>query len=171
MTEGETETSQTIEPQAIITATPIEDKASKGETAIERLKGIQENVGQMFELAKEEGTLVNEFFNTLATVLKPFCEVLEVAVSSLPKIYQTRAIKAFLDRHGRLILVNKNGEVETLDLTEQRNHDVVVAIVDDVVAKLETLLNAQRSKVEKRVKFLTSVTKELQKIAKVFAEI
>lgn len=166
------EVGEVVEPQAIVDASVVEEKKkSAGENALENLKMLQENFGQMLELSKEEANLIGEFFKALAVVLKPFCETLEISVSSLPRSYQARASKAFLDKNGRLIIVYKSGEVETLNLMEHKNHSIVIEVVDEVMAKLGALVNSQRSKIEKRVKILMPITKELQKVAKVFAEL
>ncbi|MBC7130017.1 hypothetical protein H5T51_02200, partial [Candidatus Bathyarchaeota archaeon] len=121
--------------------------------------------------AKEEADLVQELFNSLSVVLKPFCETLEISISKLPEKYRDRLNKAFLDRNGRLILVYKNDEVEVLDLKDGKNREIVSEIVDDLLSKLAELVSRQRSKIEKRVKVLLPITKEMQKAAKVFEEL
>lgn len=168
---GETVESSQAESQMVDVAVIDGSGKSVGEGALDRLRMVLENVGQMFELFKEESGLVSEFFNALAVVMRPFCEVLEVSVSSLPKSFQVKAGRAFLDGNGRLIIVKKSGEVETLNLMERKNRDVVIEIIDDVMAKLGDMITAYKSKVEKRVKVLMSVTKELQSVAKVFEEL
>ena len=77
---------------------------------------------------------------------------------------------AYLYPTGQLVLVYKNGEVEILNLADQENHGILIQITSDVMMKLKMIINSCKSKTEKRVKFLMSVTKELQKVAKVFAD-
>lgn len=141
------------------------------ETPKEQLRTVQENLGHMCELAKEEASLVDELISTLAVVLKPFCETIEISTSKLPKRYQERLSKAFLDRNGRLILVYKNEEIEVLDLREKTNREIVTEIIDEILSKLATMVTRQRSKIEKRVKTLIPITKELQKVAKILEEL
>jgi len=141
------------------------------ETPREQLKIVQENLGHMCELAKEEADLVNELISTLAIVLKPFCETIEISTSKLPKGYQERLSKAFLDRNGRLILVYKDEEIEVLDLREKTNREIVTEIIDEILSKLAVMVTRQRSKIEKRVKALIPVAKELQKAAKILEEL
>lgn len=162
---------QNVEPQAVIEATPAkESKKVTAEEALEHLKEMQENVGQMSELAKEEENLVNEFFNLLVKILKPFCESLEISASSLPEKYSTQVSKAHLYLNGQLILSYKNGEVKILNLAQRENREILIEIAGDVLMQLEAIINSYRSKIEKRAKILMTMTKELQKVAKVFTE-
>jgi hypothetical protein len=164
-------TPQEAQPQAVIDATPapVSPKADEDETQAS-LKEMQENVGQMSELAKEEENLVKEFFSFLLKILKPLSKTLEISVSSLPENYKAQVNKAYLYPTGQLVLVYRNGEVEILNLADQENHGILIDITSDVMAKLKMVINSCRSKTEKRVKFLMSVTKELQKVAKVFTD-
>ncbi|MCS7115645.1 MAG: hypothetical protein RMJ15_06375 [Nitrososphaerota archaeon] len=171
MAEEKVEAGQMAESQTVNVAVIDGGEKSIGEEALERLKAVLENVGHMFELSKEESSLINEFFSALAVVMRPFCEVLEVSVSSLPKSFQAKAGRAFLDGNGQLIVVKKNGGVEILNLVERKNREVVVQIIDDVMAKLGDMIIEYKSRVEKRVKVLLSVTKELQSVAKIFEEL
>ncbi|MGB9959424.1 MAG: hypothetical protein ACPLKQ_02750 [Candidatus Bathyarchaeales archaeon] len=168
MSEENVEVSET---PTVIDVTVAEERISEGGNALEQLKVLQENLGQMLELSKEESDLIKEFFNLLTVVLKPFCESLEISISSLPIRYQTMASRSFLDRNGRLIIVDKNGGVETLNLLEHKNHSLVIDIMGEIIEKLGAMVNSQRSKIEKRVKILMPITKELQKVAKVFEEL
>lgn len=155
----------------IIVSTATEDEDQKvSEEALEFLKEIQENAGQISEIIKEEENLVAEFFNSLLKILRRFSEALQIPVSSLSKIYGKPLSKAYLYPNGQLVLVYENAEAELLNLTEQSNHDILVAIIGEIMMELRSLINSYRAKAEKRVKFLLSVTKELQKVAKVFAE-
>lgn len=140
------------------------------EQTAEVLKEIQENAGQVSELTSEEETLVREFFNFLVRILKPFGKTLEISASSLPESYNGRISKAYLYLTGQLVLVFTNGEVEILNLTDQENHQVLVEITGEVMIKLKAIVTSHKSKAEKRVKFLMSMTKGLQKVAEVFAE-
>jgi hypothetical protein len=151
-------------------STVVENK-KQGETEIaDALREMQENAGQIAELAKEEENLVTEFFSSLFSILKSFGKTLEISVASLPENYKTRTNKAYLYLTGQLVLVYTNGEVEILNLIEQENHDVLIEIAAEIMTKLKTVINASKSKTEKRVKFLMSITKELEKVAKAFSE-
>jgi hypothetical protein len=159
------------EPKAIIdVSSTVENKKITEEESLGFLKEMQENVGQMSELAKEEENLVKEFFNFLLKIMKPFSKTLEISVGSLPEAYDGRISRAYLYFTGQLVLVYKNGEVEILNLSDQENHEVLIEISGEIMMKLKTIITSYKSKAEKRVKFLMTVTKELQKVAKVFSE-
>jgi hypothetical protein len=156
---------------AIIDATPKKEKHELGEKeALDSLREMQENVGQMSELAKEEENLVKEFFNSLHLILKPFSKTLEISVLSLPENYIGRVNKAYMYLTGQLVLVYVNGEVEILNLADQENLNILIGITGEIMTKLKLMMDSHRVETEKRVKFLMSVTKELQKVAKIFSE-
>ncbi|MCK4434501.1 hypothetical protein KAU92_03340, partial [Candidatus Bathyarchaeota archaeon] len=78
--ESASPTTEEVTPKIIVDATP--PKESK--EAAEFLKDIQEKAGQISESEMEEDNLVNEFFNSLLKILKPFSKTIEIPVSSLP---------------------------------------------------------------------------------------
>jgi hypothetical protein len=162
-------TQKEAQPQAVIDATPTsETPKADEEGTLASLREMQENVGQMSELAKEEENLVKEFFDFLLRILKPLSKTLEISVSSLPRNYRGQVNKAYLYLTGQLVLVCNSGEVEILNLADQENHGILIEITSDVMMKLKMIIDSCKSETEKRVKFLMSVTKELQKVAKVF---
>lgn len=169
--ETATSTVDDVESQPIIDATPTteEQKITK-EEAVEFLKEIQGSAGQISEIVMEEENLVTEFFSSLLKILKPFGKTLEISVSSLPESYNERVGKSYLHFNGELVLVYKNGEIEILNLEDQKNHEILVEITGEIMQKLKLIINSYKSKIEKRVKFLMPITKELQKVAKVFSE-
>jgi len=158
-------------PPTTPTAQPAPQPPKSGEDGTtESLKDMQENAGQISELAKEEENLVTEFFSFLFKILKPFGKTVEISPSSLPESYKGRVNKSYLYLTGQLVLVYTNGDVEILNLGDQENHDLLVEITSEIMTKLKTVINLSKSKTEKRVRFLVSITKELQKVAKVFSE-
>jgi len=169
--ETATSTVDDVESQAIIDATPTtEEQKTTKEEAVEFLKEIQGSAGQISEIVMEEENLVTEFFSSLLKILKPFGKTLEISVSSLPEIYNERVGKSYLHFNGELVLVYKNGEIEILNLEDQKNHEILVEITGEIMQKLKSIINSYKSKIEKRIKFLMPITKELQKVAKVFSE-
>jgi len=68
------------------------------------------------------------------------------------------------------VLVYRNGQVEILNLPDKENHELLVEITGEIMAKLKTIIDSYKSETEKRVKFLMPITRELQKVAKVFSE-
>jgi len=50
-------------------------------------------------------------------------------------------------------------------LLDKLNRELLIIVVKDVMPKFKQLTSAQKRKVESRIKFLTAVTKELQRIS------
>ena len=48
-------------------------------------------------------------------------------------------------------------------MSEDKNRDLMMAVVGDVVPKFKSLTSMQKRKLENRIKLLSSVTKEIQK--------
>jgi hypothetical protein len=175
MTENQAQTAaataQNVEPKIVVDATPTPEKLKNGEEeAVGFLNEMQENAGQISELTAEEDNLVTKFFSSLLKILKPFGKTLEISASALPEGYRGRVIKAYLYLTGQLVLVYTSGEAEILNLADQENHDVLVEITGEIMLQLKSIINSYKSRIEKRVKFLMSITKDLQKIAEVFSE-
>jgi hypothetical protein len=143
---------------------------STTDSALESLREMLENIGQMSEMAKEEETLVADFFSFLTQILASFTKTLEISASALPQKYREQVGKAYLYLTGQLILVYRNGEAEILNLMEPDNYDILVEIAGEIMLKLKSVIDSYKSKTEKRVNFLLAITKELQKVATVFAE-
>jgi hypothetical protein len=61
--------------------------------------------------------------------------------------------------------------MESVDLTETKNRDLLIRVVIDVMPRFNNLISKRRSKIEERINFLSSVTKELQTIADSFETI
>lgn len=161
-------TVESSEPPVTIDST-IESGKSNDE-ALDFSREIQENAGQISEILKEEESIITEFFNTLLAILRKFNKSIEIWQSSLPKIHDKKLNKAYLYPDGQLVLVYESAEVELLNLKEQNNRELLVSIMGDIMAGLKAMINSYRASIEKRVKFLLSITKELQKVARVFAE-
>jgi hypothetical protein len=59
-----------------------------------------------------------------------------------------------------------DGHMILKNLLEEENRDLMTAVLEDVLPTLKKLFSAHREKVEGRMKFLSSVTKEVQKMAR-----
>jgi type III secretory pathway component EscS len=62
-----------------------------------------------------------------------------------------------------LVLQFEDGHLELKDLSEEKNRDIMMAVVGDIVPKFKSLTSMQKRKLENRIKLLSSVTKEIQK--------
>jgi hypothetical protein len=129
---------------------------------VESLKGAADDIGQISELSTEEKLIVAQFFNSLLKLMKPLSSAIPVSTSALP-IEIGNLSQAHIDPTGRLALSFEDGHFELKDLNEDRNRDLMIAVVGDVMPKFRGLTSAAKRRIENRIKFLSTVTKEMQK--------
>jgi hypothetical protein len=53
--------------------------------------------------------------------------------------------------------------MELKDLSEEKNRDLMMAVIEDVMPKFKGLASTRKRKLENRIKLLSSLTKEIQK--------
>jgi hypothetical protein len=128
------------------------------------LKSMADDVGQISELAAEEKLLVTELFKSLLKLMQPLTPSMPVSTSALPAEVGNVS-HAHIDPTGHLALVYEDGHLELKDLTKEQNRDLMIQVIQDVMPKFKNLTNAQKNKIESRIKFLSAVTKEVQKIS------
>jgi hypothetical protein len=128
------------------------------------LKSMADDVGQISELASEEKLLVTEFFTSLLKLMQPLTTSMPVSATALPAEVGN-VVQASIDPTGHLVLVHEDGHMELKDLAEERNRDLMVMVIKDVMPKFKSLTSMQKRKIEKRIKFLSAVTNEIQKIS------
>lgn len=138
------------------------------ENALKFLDGIREETGQISELMTEENMLVKEFFASLLKIMRPIVKTLPVSTSVFPEDWR-KVNQASLDVTGRLLVLFSDGKMGSIDLTEQKNRELLLRITYDIMPTLKRLITSHRQKIETRVKFMSSITKELQKTAKAFS--
>jgi len=56
-------------------------------------------------------------------------------------------------------------ENDIKDLSDEENRDLMMSVVSDILPKFKNLTTFQKRKLENRIKFLSTVTKEIQKSA------
>jgi hypothetical protein len=135
---------------------------------LDSLKSVQDDIGQICELMSEEKVLVSEFFESFLKLVQPIATTLPVSTSTLPRDMGDVA-QALVDPLGNLVLLYQDGYAKIENLREEKHRDLMVAIVKDTTPKIKLLINAHRQKVEERMKFLSSVTKEMQKVSRAFS--
>jgi hypothetical protein len=135
---------------------------------LDSLRSVQDDIGQICELMSEEKVLVAEFFESFLKLVQPLASTLPVSIATLPREMGDVA-QALVDPLGHLILLYEDGYAKIENLREEKYRDLVVSIVKDTMPKIRLLINANRHKIEDRMKFLSSVTKEMQKISKTFS--
>jgi len=162
--EGEAETSSN-ERGTTVTALP-----SSPEEVVESLKRLREDVGQISELSSEEGNLVRTFSLAFLKLMEPLAKNIPIDVEVLPRRLG-RVERANIIPNGQLVLLHQNGRMESVDLVEVVNRDLLITVVSDVLPKFKELVSERREKIEKRITFLSEITRELQNIADSFATV
>lgn len=162
--EGEEE-APSSERRTTVTALP-----SSPEEVVESLKRLRDDVGQISELSSEEGNLVRTFSLAFLKLMEPFAKNIPVDVEVLPRRLG-RVERANIIQNGKLVLLHQNGRMESVDLVEVGNRDLLVTVVSDVLPKFKELVSERKEKIEKRITFLSEITRELQNIAESFATV
>jgi hypothetical protein len=162
--EGEAE-APSSERGMTVTALP-----SSPEEAVESLKRLREDVGQISELSSEEGNLIRTFSLAFLKLMDPLAKNIPVDVEVLPRRLG-RVERANIIPNGQLVLLHQNGRMESVNLVEMGNRDLLVTVVSDVLPKFKELVSERREKIEKRITFLSEITRELQNIADSFATV
>ena len=135
---------------------------------LDSLKSLQDDVGQICELTSEEKRVVAVFFESFLKLMQPFAKTMPVSLVALPQ-EMGNVVQANIDPEGHLVILYEDGHVELRDLGEETQRDLLVSVIKDVMPKFKELTSAQRRKVENRIEFLSSVTREMQNISKAFS--
>jgi hypothetical protein len=150
---------------AIITAPkPSDEYEMPIQELAAALKNMADDVGQISELVSEEKLLVTEFFKSLLKLMQPLATAMPVSTTALPAEVGN-VVKAYFDPTGHLALLHEDGHMELKNMTEERNRDLMILVIKDVMPKFKSLTSLQKRKIEKRIKFLSAVTNEIQKIS------
>ena len=131
---------------------------------IDSLKSVADDIGQMNELTSEEKLLVAEFFVSLMKLMQPLTPSMPVSTMALPTELGN-VVQANVDPTGYLALLFRDGHLELINLSEEKHRELMLIVVEDVIPKFKQLTSGQKRKIENRIKFLSQVTKEMQKIA------
>jgi hypothetical protein len=135
---------------------------------ISSMKSLQDDIGQISELATEEKRVVDVFFESFLMLMKPLAKTMPVSPEALPA-QMGNVVQANIDPKGNLMLLYKDGQVEIRDLGDKTQRELMIVVMTDVMPKFKQLTSARRREIENRMKFLSSVTNEIQKISKAFA--
>ena len=129
---------------------------------VDSLRSTGDDIGQISELSSEEKILVSQFFISLFKLMAPLAPSISISQLSLPTQFGD-VVQAHVDPTGHLVLQYIDNHVELKDLSEEKNRDLMMAVVSDVVPKFKSLTSMQKRKLENRIKLLSSITKEIQK--------
>ena len=138
------------------------------EELLASLKSLQDDIGQISELTSEEKRVVDVFFDSFLKLMQPLAKTIPVSPTALPEELGN-VIQANVDPKGNLILLYQDGQVELKSLSEKTHRDLMISVIQDAMPKFKKLTSAHRRKIENRMNFLSSVTKEIQKISKAFS--
>lgn len=143
---------------------PPKNKQTSVQELVDSLRGVADDVGQISELTSEEKSLVSEFFKALLNFMNPLSQGLSINPAI---IHSDNGVvqNAHIDPTGHLALLFEDGHLELKDLSEERNRDLLITVVQDAIPKFKQLTNQQKRKVESRIKFLSAITKDMQKIS------
>jgi len=142
-------------------------KASLQEV-LDSLKTVQDDIGQICELTSEESGLVEIFFESILKLMKPLTTTMQVSIATLPKEMGNVA-QANMDPTGYLMILYDDGRAELKNLREETYRDLMISVINDVLPKFQQLTSAHRQKIENRIKLLSTVTKEVQKMSDAFS--
>ena len=134
------------------------------EDVVETLRRLKEDVGQIGELSEEEGSIVGAFSLAFLKLMEPLTRALPVDVGVLPAGLGALE-RANVPPRGDLVVLHRDGRMESIDLGDAENRDLLVLVVGDALPRFNQLIARRREKIEKRIDFLASVTRELQVIA------
>ena len=138
------------------------------EELITSLKTLQDDIGQISELSSEEKRIVDVFFDSFLKFMKPLAKTITISPDALPAALGS-VTQAHVDPKGNLMLLYKDGQVEIRNLSEKNERDLMIRVMTDAMPKFKQLTSARRREIEKRMKFLSSVTQEIQKISNAFS--
>ncbi len=156
---------QYTEPMPSRPAAPV-----SAEEVIGTLRKLREDVGQISELSLEEGNIVEAFSLAFLQIMESLANTLSVDVSILPREMGVIEMANVVPK-GELVTLFVDGRMESFDLKDPENRDLLVDVVSNVMPKFNALIAQRRIKMERRISFLSNVTKELQTIADSLARV
>lgn len=163
----ETQEKQEIQVSAQVEA-PKRAKVLPLQELVESLKSMGDDIGQISELSSEEKILITQFFSSLLKLMAPLAPSIQVSQLALPDELGNVTL-AHVDPTGHLILQYEDGHVELKDLSEEKNRELMTIVVGDILPKFKNLTSAQKRKLENRIKFISTVTKEIQRSSEALA--
>lgn len=131
------------------------------------LATLGEETLQLSEFIIEEKKLVQELCSALREILRKLNMNISIPAKSVPDL-MGKVKQITLNNEGHLLLAYENGEVVS-KLLENYPPQMILAVVWNVVPKLEKFLSSYRRKISDRVGIFGSVSKELRNIKQVLA--
>ena len=124
-------------PSVEISATPQPKKQVTLQELVDSLNGTADDIGQISELSSEEKILVSQFFTSLLKLMQPLAPSIQVTPASLPAQVGD-VTQAYIDPTGHLVLQYPDGHIELKNLSDEKNRDLMMSVVGDVVPKFKS---------------------------------
>ena len=100
------------------------------DAVVETLRRLREDVGQISELSSEERSIVAAFSLAFLKLMEPLTKALPVDAGVLPPEFGA-VEKANVLPKGDLVVLHRDGRMESVDLTDAENRDLLVTVVSD----------------------------------------
>ncbi|MCL5877948.1 MAG: hypothetical protein M1540_09080 [Candidatus Bathyarchaeota archaeon] len=99
---------------------------------------VAEDIAQISQLNSAENAVVTQFLSSLKTHMEPLTPSIPVSTVIIPIEYGLPQ-QAHIQPNGRLQLTYSDDRKQLVDLSEPKNRDFMMAVIDDVMPKLEAL--------------------------------
>ncbi len=106
---------------------------------VQSFESVTQDIVQIGKLTTEEKTVFSQFLKSLKTHLEPLTKPIQVSTSIIP-IDLGMVNQAYIKRTGHLELIFVDGRQALVDLSDPKNRDLMMAVIDDVMPKFEALI-------------------------------
>jgi len=108
------------------------------DSVISSLQELQESLGLVKDLAQAESETLDSLFEALGGMALTVTRI-PLEPSSLARIGEVEAAR--LSPEGALIVTHPGGEIETLELSDPENRELLQPVIDDLMGKLRGLMD------------------------------
>jgi hypothetical protein len=130
------------------------------EEIAETFETVAQDIAQIGKLTNEENGLLSSFLKTLKTHLDPIKKPIGVSTKIIP-IDVGVVREAYIQANGKLQLTFTDGKMGTLDLSEPKNRDLMLSVIDDVMPKLEALIREIEAQNYRRIHHIEEPVAEI----------
>ncbi len=108
------------------------------EEIAESFQNVSKDIAEIGKLSSEEKTAVTTFLLMLKSTLEPVASAVPISTAIIPIDYGS-VTQAHVQPSGQLLLEFENGGSRLVDLSDPRNRDLMMEVMDDFVPKFEAL--------------------------------
>lgn len=145
MTQKPVTSSFPVEPSVVVSKSGTKKQMSI-EEILESFKSVADDIQQISKLFSEESILVTQLL-ALLKHMHQLAPSIEVSTAALP-FEVGEAIEARLDSAGNLVLTYADERQELRDLSDFKNRDVMIAVIGDILPKLEDLITKPKENIK-----------------------